>query len=214
MPWSWRPLRSMICPRPSRRIDRARQRRAAGFRLRVDINSIQRCAGALCAPARVVPAALRRWPPLGRPDGSAAASLRQDIDPLATCRRIAAEGKGDVAAGGRERGQLCGMHTQAGVPARCLATQAPVQLQRESLFSWAARHPRRPGQRRRSPAPPRGHRALRLFTEEVALRRFLSTKLPACLSFHPPAALRKGLHSATMRPFPRLAGRRKSCAIW
>jgi hypothetical protein len=46
------------------------------------------------------------------------------------------------------------------------------------------------------------------------LRRFLSTKLPAYLSFRPPAVLRKGLHSWAMRPFARLAGRRKSCAIW
>jgi hypothetical protein len=44
--------------------------------------------------------------------------------------------------------------------------------------------------------------------------RFLSTNRPACLSFRPPAALRNGLHSATMRPFPCLAGRGKSCAIW
>jgi hypothetical protein len=46
------------------------------------------------------------------------------------------------------------------------------------------------------------------------LRRFLSTKLPAYLSFRPPAVLHKGLHSWAMRPFARLAGRRKSCAIW
>ena len=51
-----------------------------------------------------------------------------------------------------------------------------------------------------------GHRA--------RIRRFLSKKLPACLSFRPPAALRKGLHSPAMRPFARLAGRRKSCAVW
>lgn len=153
MPWSWRPLRSMICPRPSRRTDRARQRRAAGFRLRVDINSIQRCAGALCAPARVVPAALRRRPQLDRPDGSAAASLRQDIDPLAICRRIAAEGKVDVAAGGgpRTRAAVRHAHPGRGVPARCLAAHAPVQLQREGLLgcppSTAAR------------AAPKGHRS-------------------------------------------------------
>jgi hypothetical protein len=46
------------------------------------------------------------------------------------------------------------------------------------------------------------------------LRRFLSKKLPACSSFRPPAVLRKGLHSPAMRPFARLAGRRKFCAIW
>jgi hypothetical protein len=51
-------------------------------------------------------------------------------------------------------------------------------------------------------------------TELLLIRQFLSKKLPDCLSFRPPAVLRKGLHSPAMRPFARLAGRRKSCAIW
>ena len=46
------------------------------------------------------------------------------------------------------------------------------------------------------------------------LRRFPKNLIPACLSFRSPTVLRKGLHSATMRPFPRLAGTRKSGAAW
>ncbi|MEA3413707.1 MAG: four helix bundle protein, partial [Pseudomonadota bacterium] len=45
----------------------------------------------------------------------------------------------------------------------------------------------------------------------LELRRFLEIYIPACLSFRPSSALRKRLHSSTMRPFPRLADERKSC---
>ena len=44
-------------------------------------------------------------------------------------------------------------------------------------------------------------------------RRFLSTTLPACLSFRTPSALRQQSHSPAMLLLPRLEGERKSYAL-
>jgi len=52
------------------------------------------------------------------------------------------------------------------------------------------------------------HGQTQLVCRSGMLRSLAIITWTSCLSFRLPAALRKGLHSLAMRPFPRLAGRR------